>query len=122
MKPQWISCIFLLAGLSWSQFSSASGSTNSNSTPSDPRQVMETFCSTHTAECAQLKSLHEAARQACSNRQNETAACRQARDAVHAQMQKLESLGLPRPPRPPGPPPGEGDRPPPPDDAGPGDR
>lgn len=118
MKANWMIGILLLGGLSFAQGCSASSS--SNTTTTDPRQQLDAFCSTHAADCAQLKTLHEAARQACANGQQQSTACRQARDAVRAQMQKLESLGLPRPARPPGPPPGEGDRPPP--DGAPGEQ
>ena len=118
MKAHWMLAAFLLGSIAFAQGSFAANSSNSSST-SNPRQQLEAFCSTHAADCAQLKALHEAARQACANGQAQSAACRQARESVHAQMQKLESLGLPRPPRPPGPPPGEGDQPPPDDGAPP---
>ena len=113
--------VLVLAALLFSsslfaQAGSTAGSTASSGA-TDPRQVLEAFCATHATECAQLKTLHETAHQACANGQQQSTACRQARDNVHTQMQKLESLGLPRPARPPGPPPGDGDSPPPPPDA-----
>lgn len=114
MKVYLFLSALLLAGNVFAQSSSTS-----SSSAVDPRQQLDTFCKTHAADCAQLKALHEAAHQACANGQAQSTACRQARDNVHAQMQKLESLGLPRPARPSGPPPGEGDRPPPDEDGPP---
>jgi hypothetical protein len=111
VKALWLVPALLLIGSV-----SVQGSVAAGSTTADPRQQLDAFCATHASDCAQLKALHEAAHQACADGQAQTAACRQARDSVHAQMQTLESLGVPRPARPPGPPPGEGEQPPPPED------
>ena len=111
MKAYLVLAALLLSGSAFAQ-----GGSTASSGVTDPRQQLDAFCATHATECAQLKALHETAHQTCANGQAQTVACRQARDNVHTQMQKLESLGLPRPARPPGPPPGDGDRPPPPPD------
>ena len=62
------------------------------------RQAVEAFCSSHAQDCADLKQLHQTARQTCQNAQSSIGDCKAAREAARAKQQALEAEGFPAPP------------------------
>jgi hypothetical protein len=77
----------------------AAAQDSNNPAFAERRQAVQAFCAGHAQDCAELKQLHETARQTCQNPQSTVGACRSARQAARAKEQALESQGFPPPPR-----------------------
>jgi hypothetical protein len=87
----------IIAAALFSLSGAALAQDNGNSGFAAHHQAMEAFCSSHAQDCADLKQLHETARQTCQNAQSTVGACRSAREAVRAKEQALQAEGFPAP-------------------------
>ena len=87
--------MFLIAGALMSASGLAWSQGGGSSDMATYRQAMESFCSAHQQDCADLKQLRDTAQQACQSQQSNSDACGNARQAVRAKGQALEAEGLP---------------------------
>ena len=87
--------MFLIAGVLMSVSGLAWSQGGGSSDMATYRQAMETFCSSHQQDCADLKQLRDTAQQACQSQPSNDDACGNARQAVRAKGQALQAEGLP---------------------------